>query len=127
MNQRLMTMLVITGGALSSATAFAHHEAFKASDAIGETLHDPRGEAIGEIQDLVIENDEVLSAMVAVGRTLGVGGKIVAVPARELQYVHENDTWQIQMTKAQLEELPKFDEASVLKKTEVATRDRPLR
>ena len=75
-----------------------------------------------------IENDEVLSAMVAVGRTLGVGGKIVAVPARELQYVHENDTWQIQMTKAQLEELPAFDEASVeLKKTEVATRDRPLR
>jgi sporulation protein YlmC with PRC-barrel domain len=127
MNQRLMTFIVMAGGALSSGVAFAHHEAFKASDVIGKTLHDPRGEAIGEVEDLVIENDEVLNAIVSVGGTLGVGEKVVAVPARELQYVHENDTWQIQMTKAQLEALPKFDADAVLKKTEVATRDRPLR
>ena len=127
MNQRLMTIIVMAGGALSSGAAFAHHEAFKASEVIGKTLHDPRGEAIGEVEDLVIENDAVLTAIVSVGGTLGVGEKLVAVPARALQYVHDKDTWEIQMTKAQLEELPKFDEASVLKKTEVATRERPLR
>jgi len=48
---------------------------------IGETLHNPGGEAIGEVMDLVIEHDEVLSAIISVGGTLGVGDKLVAVPA----------------------------------------------
>jgi len=125
MNQRLMAIVVMAGGALTTSVAFAHHEAFKASEVIGKTLHDPRGEAIGEVEDLVIENDNVLSAVVSVGGTLGVGDKLVAVPARQLMYVHENDTWEIQMTKAQLEALPKFDEAVM--KREVADSDRVLR
>ena len=125
MNQRLMAIVVMAGSALTTSVAFAHHEAFKASEVIGKTLHDPRGEAIGEVEDLVIENDNVLSAVVSVGGTLGVGDKLVAVPARQLMYVHENDTWEIQMTKAQLEALPKFDEAVM--KREVADGDRVLR
>jgi PRC-barrel domain len=126
MNQRLVTTIVMAAGALFSGAAFAHHEAFKASDVIGETLHDPRGEAIGEVADLIVENDAVLSAVISVGGTLGVGDKVVAVPARELQYSHENDTWFIQMTQSQLEELPKFDESSLLKR-EAANSDRALR
>lgn len=109
MSQRFLTAMLVAGGVLLSGTALAHHEAFKASDVIGKTLHNPRGEAIGEVEDLVIENDEVLSAVVSVGGALGVGDKMVAVPARELMFSHEDGTWHIEMTKAQLEALPKFD------------------
>ena len=114
MNQRYLTVVVLAGGALFCGAAFAHHEAFKASQVIGETLHNPRGEAIGEITDLVIENDEVLSAVISVGGALGVGDKVVAVPARELTFAHDDGTWHIGMTKAQLEALPRFDASNVL-------------
>ena len=116
MSQRLVTAIVMASGALFSGAALAHHEAFKASDVIGQTLHDPRGAAIGEVKDLVIENDEVLNAIVSVGGTLGVGNKVVAVPARELQFSHDDSTWHIGKTQVQLEALPKFDETSLLKK-----------
>ena len=65
---------------------------------------------------MVIENDAVLHAVVSVGGTLGVGDKIVAVPARELMFSHEDSTWHIQMTQAQLEALPKFDDAHLAMK-----------
>ena len=120
MSQRLLTTIVMASGALFSGAAFAHHEAFKASDVIGKTLHDPRGEAIGEVEDLVIENDDVLNAIVSVAGTVGVGDKVVAVPARELQFSHDDGTWHIGMTQAQLEALPKFDDANLLKKAAAA-------
>ena len=109
MSQQRFKIALLACGALLSGAAFAHHEAFKASDVIGKTLHNPKGEAIGEVEDLVIENDEVLSAIVSVGGTLGVGDKLVAVPARELQFSHDDSTWHIGMSKAQLEALPQFD------------------
>jgi sporulation protein YlmC with PRC-barrel domain len=122
MSQRLLTTIVMAGGALFSGAAFAHHEAFKASDVIGKTLHDPRGAAIGKVEDLVIENDAVLHAVVSVGGALGVGDKIVAIPARELLFSHEDSTWHIQMTQAQLEALPRFDDAHLAMKTDGGAR-----
>ena len=121
MSQRLLTTIVMASGALFSGAALAHHDPFKASDVIGKTLHNPGGEAIGEVKDFIIENDEVLQALVSVGGTLGVGAKLVSVPARELQFSHDDSTWHIGLSKAQLEALPKFDD-SILTKKDVAAR-----
>jgi hypothetical protein len=114
MSKRCLNILLVSGAALMSGVALAHHEAFKASQVLGETLHNARGEAIGEVQDFVIENDEVLSAVISVGGTLGVGDRLVAVPARELQYSHEKSEWHIEMTKAQVEALPRFEPEGIL-------------
>jgi hypothetical protein len=116
----VLRVTALTAAASLSGVVSAHHEAFKASQVIGETLHNPRGEAIGEVEDLVVQNDEVLSAVVAVGGALGVGDKRVAIPAHELQYSHDDEAWHVEMTKDQLEALPAYDYAGVLRETKRA-------
>lgn len=59
----------------------------KASEIIGRSVHNDRGENLGEIKDLVIDPDQYRVAYVVLtfGGFLGFGDKLFAVPAGVLQ------------------------------------------
>ncbi len=53
----------------------------RATNLIGHTVTDAKGRAVGKIGDLLIQKDGMVGFVVlAVGRELGVGQKLVAVP-----------------------------------------------
>jgi sporulation protein YlmC with PRC-barrel domain len=100
---------------LASVAAEAHHEAFRAKTLIGQALHDKTGAVVGHVEDLIINADDttVMSAVVEIGGVLGVGGKLVAVPGKAIEFLHEDSEWHVGLSKQQLEALPAFDPKSV--------------
>jgi sporulation protein YlmC with PRC-barrel domain len=87
-----------------------------ASAFMGRTVYssqDPESDNIGEVNDLIIGNDGMIThAVVGVGGFLGIGEKDVAVPFDELQ-VQEDENGEIRLiyaaTKEQLEAAEAFD------------------
>jgi sporulation protein YlmC with PRC-barrel domain len=57
---------------------------YRASQLIGRTVHNDRGEDIGKIDDLIVGRDKVLFAIVGVGGFLGIGQRLIAVPYASL-------------------------------------------
>jgi len=59
----------------------------RASEYIGETVRNGKGEKVGSVDDLILNRgDKVLYAVISVGGFLGVGDKLVAVPFQELKF-----------------------------------------
>lgn len=59
---------------------------FRASDIIGEEIENAQGQEVGEIDDLIVTQDNnVLYAVVSVGGFLGIGDRLVAIPYKDLQ------------------------------------------
>lgn len=82
-----------------------------ASSLIGRSVQDPQGETIGEIADLVLDQDDrVVAAVLSVGGFLGLGSKSVGVPWSKLE-VTEADGHAIviaNVTEQQLADAPAF-------------------
>ena len=80
----------------------------RASDLIGATVLDDRGESVGKIDDVVVstENDE-LHAVIAIGGFAGFGAKLVSMPFDDLQITSDDDNPQVRiaMTGEQLQQL----------------------
>ena len=58
----------------------------RASEFIGETVTNGKGEEVGTVDDLIVsQGDRVFYAVLSVGGFLGVGDKLVAVPFEELK------------------------------------------
>ncbi len=71
--------------ATSTAT---HQDAYmvRASEFIGETVYNGKGEEVGAVDDLILHrSDKVLYAVISVGGFLGIGDKLVAVPFDQLK------------------------------------------
>lgn len=70
-------------------------------------------EAIGEIDDLIVGNeDNVLFVIIQVGGFLGFGGRRIAMPFRRLVIRQEEDAFDIVLpgaTRESLERLPAFE------------------
>jgi sporulation protein YlmC with PRC-barrel domain len=58
--------------------------ASRASNIIGTTVTDSRGETLGEIDDLVVNPQGRIEAVLSVGGVLGVGARLIAVPMDDL-------------------------------------------
>jgi sporulation protein YlmC with PRC-barrel domain len=56
----------------------------RASNIIGTTVTDSRGETLGEIDDLVVNPQGRIEAVLSVGGVLGVGARLIAVPMDDL-------------------------------------------
>ncbi|MBX6368442.1 MAG: PRC-barrel domain-containing protein [Rhodospirillales bacterium] len=84
---------------------------FRASKVIGADVYGQNKDKIGEIEDLVLEQDGSIShVVVKVGGTLGMGGKNVAVPMSELKLDDLKDgRLTLDKTKEQLEQMAAFD------------------
>jgi sporulation protein YlmC with PRC-barrel domain len=84
---------------------------FRASKMIGADVYGQDKKKIGEIEDLVLEEDGTVSQVVVkVGGTLGMGGKNVAVPMSELGLDDLKDgRLALDKTQQELEQMAAFD------------------
>jgi sporulation protein YlmC with PRC-barrel domain len=58
---------------------------YRAGKLIGTTVVNDKNESVGKIDDIVIDNNRVMYAVVQVGGFLGVGSRLVAVPYDSLK------------------------------------------
>ena len=75
------------------------------TDMNGATVYDTQNKDIGDIKDVVIDRDGKVAAVVLnVGATLGMGGKLVAVPMSDLKVTADkNNTPRFTVDKTQQE------------------------
>jgi sporulation protein YlmC with PRC-barrel domain len=76
-----------------------------------QTVYDPSEKKIGEISDVLVDNDGKIDGfIVAVGGFLGLGEKDVAVPFSAVQASQRNGSWWLTMnaTVDQLKSAPGF-------------------
>jgi sporulation protein YlmC with PRC-barrel domain len=79
----------------------------RASKMIGATVYDVQNRNIGSVKDLVLDrNGQVASVVVDVGAFLGMGGKYVAVPPRDIKT--NNNRLTLDMTKEQLQQAANY-------------------
>jgi PRC-barrel domain len=77
---------------------------------LGSRVVNAEGAEVGEIEDLVLDQNQIAYAVVSVGGFLGMGEKRVAVPLDELQ-LGEGETYLMTAaTQDQLEQMPEYDE-----------------
>ena len=80
----------------------------RASDLVGATVLDDRGEHVGKVDDIVVStDDDKLHVVIAVGGFAGLGAKLISMPFDSLQITSDDDSPQvrIKMTGEQLNQL----------------------
>jgi sporulation protein YlmC with PRC-barrel domain len=82
---------------------------YRASKVIGSAVFNEKGEEIGSIDDFIIGGDKEISfAIISVGGFLGLGDRLVAVPAKLFKANKEHKIVLPKATKGDLEALPAF-------------------
>lgn len=84
---------------------------FRASDIIGEEIKNAQGQEVGEIDDLIIAQDNnILYAVVSVGGFLRMGDRLVAIPYKDLQVNARGDDTIVtyNVTQEELKARPEF-------------------
>ena len=83
---------------------------YRASELLGSTIYNDKGDSIGTLDDLIVGSDASISiAVVSVGGFLGVGARMVAVPASLFETNNTGQTVLPGASKEQLESLPAFN------------------
>lgn len=80
---------------------------YRLSQLIGQEVRNDKGQAIGRLDDFIINKDRVLFATLSVGGFLGIGDRLVAMPYTSLQ-VTEKGVVAPGATKEALSKLPEF-------------------
>ena len=97
-----------TATAAKSANVVLDVFDYRASDLVGATVLDDRGESVGKIDDIVVSTeDDKLHAVLAIGGFAGFGAKLISMPFGDLQITSDGDNPQVRiaMTGEQLEQL----------------------
>jgi sporulation protein YlmC with PRC-barrel domain len=81
-----------------------------ADELIGKDVRNLRGENVGNIEDIVLDQNEGSFAVISVGGFLGIGARDVAVPLDELQLGDDDVIMMSETTEEQLREMPEYDE-----------------
>jgi sporulation protein YlmC with PRC-barrel domain len=113
----LATAILILPGvpsALSQAVVIVDVKAvakgLRTSKLVGKTVVNDKNEQIGTIDDLIIDRDRVLFAVLQVGGFLGIGGRLVAVPYESLVVDEAGNKITLPgATRDQLTKLPEFN------------------
>jgi sporulation protein YlmC with PRC-barrel domain len=80
----------------------------RASKMIGSTVYDVQNRNIGSVEDLVLDRDGKVAAVVLqVGSFLGLGGKYVAVNLSDIKT--DNNRLTLDRTKEQLQQMAAYD------------------
>jgi sporulation protein YlmC with PRC-barrel domain len=82
-----------------------------AKSIIGYEIRNPQGEDLGKVDNIMVNlnSGEVEYVVVEFGSFLGVGGKLFAVPLKELKVDAENKTFTLNRDKEYLKKSPGFD------------------
>jgi sporulation protein YlmC with PRC-barrel domain len=96
----------------AQATQGTSATALERTDVVGKTLYSQNGKEVGNIDDVVTDNQgQVVSALVGVGGFLGIGGKKVAVPADQLK-TEGNRIVVSGLTPEEIREMPAYNKPS---------------
>ena len=77
---------------------------------LGSSVVNADGQEVGEIEDLVMDQNQVTYAVLSVGGFLGIGDKKVAVAFEDLQLGEDESYLMTSATQEQLEQMPEYDE-----------------
>jgi sporulation protein YlmC with PRC-barrel domain len=105
---RPRTTAPATANAAKSANVVLDVFDYRASDLVGATVLDDRGESVGKIDDIVVSTeDDKLHAVIAIGGFVGFGAKLISMPFDDLQITSNDDNPQVRigMTGEELEQL----------------------
>jgi sporulation protein YlmC with PRC-barrel domain len=82
----------------------------RASDIIGADVHNQRGEALGEINDLIVDvnNGRVYYAVLSFGGIAGMGDKLFAYPLRAFKPASDRDELVLNVDQSKLQAAPGF-------------------
>lgn len=83
---------------------------FRASEILGRDVQNAKGEDLGEIEDIVLDEGEgkIAYAVLSFGGFLGMGDRLFAIPYSALRPADE-DTFVLDVSKEVLEKAPGFD------------------
>jgi putative membrane protein len=77
---------------------------------LGSSVVNADGEEVGQIEDLVMDQNQSTYAVLSVGGFLGIGEKRVAVPLEDLRLGEDEAHLMTSATQEQLEQMPEYDE-----------------
>lgn len=79
----------------------------RAAKMIGETVYDRNNQKVGSVQDIIVDtNGKVTAVVISVGSVLGIGGKNVAVSLADLR--SSNNRWLVDRTEEQLKQAANY-------------------
>lgn len=82
---------------------------YRATKLLGSDIYNDKGESIGKLDDFIVGSDANVSvAVIAVGGFLGLGARMIAVPAALLESNDKGQTVLPGASKDSLEALPEF-------------------
>lgn len=101
----------LTGINHEGPTANTPVERLTATSIIGDAVEDTGGEKLGSIDNIMINltTGEIEYAVVEFGAFLGIGGKLFAVPFKELRLNAERKAFILNRDKEYLKQSPGFD------------------
>lgn len=82
--------------------------AMTAKEIVGKDVVNADGKEIGEIEDLVIDDNKTVHAVIGVGGFLGIGEKDVLVPFSQLRMGADNAIMMSEATEEDLKKLPEY-------------------
>lgn len=95
-----------TAGTEATAQSGAQLGQMRADELIGKDVVNLRGETVGEIEDIVVDSNRAVHAIVSVGGFLGIGDKDVAVPFDTLRIGQDNAIMMSEADEDQLKQMP---------------------
>ena len=82
---------------------------YRVSELTGADIQNGAGEEIGTIDDLIVDREKVLFAILQIGGFLGLGGYLVAIPYNALEINEDGSKIVLaQASKENLQKLPEF-------------------
>ena len=98
-----------TAAAVGSSGGANAMMGMKAQELIGREVVNASGKDIGEIDDIVVsDQDQEIYAVIGVGGFLGLGGKNVAIPFEQLRLGAENVILMSERSESDLKEMPAY-------------------
>lgn len=83
---------------------------YRATELAGMDVENGSGESIGSVDDLIVDREKVLFAVLQVGSFLGLGGFLVAVPYDSLEISEDGSKIVLASgSKEELQQLPEFN------------------
>jgi len=110
----LMMAIVFALGFLAPITFAEEHPAMgmgkpsAVSSLIGTSVHDPKGEYLGRIEDFIIEKDRIAYVIVVHGGFVGMGGKLIAVPFEACSFDPKGPGFLLNVSREKLRSAPAF-------------------
>jgi sporulation protein YlmC with PRC-barrel domain len=82
---------------------------YRAANLIGVSVMNSADEEIGEVTDIVLnEEDQVVGVVLSVGGFLGIGDKWVGIPIEQVEFNEDEETARAEYASEQLENAPPF-------------------